>query len=365
MSLLSDAAGFGERVVSEFSEKNVPFMAAGLAYNAFVSLAPLLVVLFLVVSVVGGGLEDRVVTASGTWLPGPIADVVRQVFQGDATGGTASVVGLVVVLWGTLKVFRGLDTAFSEIYETTGESGFVNTLKDGVVVLVALVAAVVVTVGAAAVFAAFSETVPYVDALTPLVLVAGLVLAFYPMFYVFPDADLGWRSVLPGVLFAAVGWAAFQALFQVYLAFSDPSAGSFFGGVVIVVTYLYFSAFVLLLGAVVNAVVGNHSSGTPGGVGQGAVGYETDVDASMRGDSLAKYLQDLREDITGHYRGMRPRTDGLPRRERPGGDVEVIEQHSADADGETRRVTLTWQASGDESGSGEAADSGLADRGQL
>ena len=31
-----------------------------------------------------------------------------------------TVVGLVVLLWGTLKIFRGLDTAFSEIYGTTG-----------------------------------------------------------------------------------------------------------------------------------------------------------------------------------------------------------------------------------------------------
>jgi len=353
MPELSDVSGAAKRVFSEFSEKNVPFMAAGLAYNAFISLAPLLVVLFLVVSVVGGGLEDRVVTASGTWLPGPIADVVQQVFQGDTTGGTASVVGLVVILWGTLKIFRGLDTAFSEIYETTADNSFADKLTDALVVFVALVVAIVVTVGAAAVFAAFSDAVPYVDVLTPLVLVAGLTLAFYPMFYVFPDVALDWHSVLPGVLFAAVGWAAFQAVFQVYLAFSDPSSGSFFGGVVIVITYLYFSAFVLLLGAVINAVVGDHSSGTPGGVGRGAVGYDTVREESMRGDRLAAYLQDLREDLTGHYQGMRPRTDGAPRRQRPDGDVEVVEQHSGDGDGGTRRVTLKWQAPADADDSGD------------
>ena len=346
MSLLSDLAGFGKRVLSEFSEKNVPFMAAGLAYNAFISLAPLLIVLFLVVSVVGGGLEERVVTASGNWLPGPIADLVQQVFQGGAAGGTASVVGLVVILWGTLKIFRGLDTAFSEIYESTAENSFTDTLRDAVVVLVALVAAVVVTVGAAAVFAAFSDAIPYAHVLLPVVLVGGLTLAFYPAFYVFPDVDLDWRSVLPGVVFSAVGWAAFQALFQVYLAFSDPGAGSFFGGVVIVITYLYFSAFVLLLGAVINAVIGDHSTGTPGGVGRGAVGHDTDVEEPMHGDRLATYLQDLREDLTGHYKEMRPRTGGVPRRRRPDGHVEVLEQHTDDGDGETRRVTLKWQTSG-------------------
>jgi len=215
MSRLSTVGRFGKRVFSEFSEKNVTFMAAGLAYNAFISLAPMLVLLFLVLSVIGGGLEARIVTAAGNWLPGPIADVVQQLLGGESSVGGASFIGLVVLLWGTLKIFRGLDTAFSEIYETTRHNSFTDKMRDGVVVLLSLVVAVVVTVGASGVFAVFSDTVPYLGLLTPLVLVAGLVVAFFPIFYVFPDADVGWRDVLPGVLFAAVGWAAFQALFQV------------------------------------------------------------------------------------------------------------------------------------------------------
>jgi membrane protein len=62
MQPLSDSLGVGRQVAAEFSEKNVSFMAAGIAYNAFVSLAPLLVLLLLVVSVVGGGLQQRLIT---------------------------------------------------------------------------------------------------------------------------------------------------------------------------------------------------------------------------------------------------------------------------------------------------------------
>jgi len=343
MSRRDIVAGFGKRVFAEFTEKNVPFMAAGLAYNALVSLVPLLVLLFLFVTVIGGGLEDSVVEAAVTWLPGPIADVVRQLFDGEAASRSASIVGLLVLVWGTLKVFRGLDTAFSEIYETTGRNGFTDTLRDGVVVLVALLVAVVATVGATVAFAALSADVPYAGLVTPLVLVAGLVVAFFPMFYVFPDADVHVRDVLPGVTFAAVGWAAFQALFQVYLALSDPGSGSVFGGVVVVITYLYFSALVLLLGAVVNAVAGDHSTGTPGGVGASAAGYEARRHEELGDDRLAAYLEALREDLTGHYRGMQARTDGAEQRQRPDGDVEVLEQTTTDDDGErTTKVTLRW-----------------------
>jgi membrane protein len=271
MVSLSGARGFVKRVYTDFTEKNVTFMAAGLAYNAFVSLAPILFLLFLTLTLVGGReFEQRVVETAGRWLPGPIADVVRQLFESSPSAGGASIIGFVILVWGALKIFRGLDTAFSEIYETGKSNSFVDKLRDGVVVFVALIAAVVAMVGSSVAFALFSDAVPYLSILTPLVLEVGLVVAFVPIYYVFPDTDVGIRDVLPGAVFAAVGWAVFQALFQMYLSVREPTAGGVFGGVLIVVAYLYFSALVLLLGAVINAAAGDHSSGRPGGVGRAA-----------------------------------------------------------------------------------------------
>ena len=349
MTSVSDVSSVTKRVLSDFSEKNVTFMAAGIAYNAFVSLAPMLLLLLLVVSVFGGGLEARIADAAGNWLPGPIATVVRRIFQDGSSATGVSVVGLVVLLWGTLKIFRGLDTAFSEIYETENTSSFVDQLEDGLVVFVALVVAVVATVGVSAAFAAFSGAVPFVGVLTPVILVVGLVVAFLPMYYRFPDADVSVTDVLPGVVFAAVGWAALQGLFQVYLMFKDPGSGSFFGGVIVVVTYLYFSGLVLLVGAVVNAVVGGHSTGEPGGVGRGATSYDVEREESLDRDELAAYLQGLREDLAGRYDGMRPATSTKDERPRPSGEVDVTEHRSAAGDAEQWTVTLQWEGeSGDD-----------------
>ena len=351
---LSSITRTGKQVYAEFSGKNVTFMAAGIAYNAFISLAPLLLLLLLVVTAFGGGLEDRIVALAGGSLPGPIADAVTAIFEESSVAAGASVVGLVTLVWGTLKVFRGLDTAFSEIYETEARNSLVDQLIDGVVVLVAIVVAIVATVGATAVFAALSRTIPFIGFLTPLLLVAGLVVAFLPMYYRFPDADLAWRDVLPGVVFAAVGWAALQALFQVYVAFSGEDSGSFFGGVIVVITWLYFSGLVLLLGAVINAVLGGHSSGKAGGVGRGAAGYETRREETLDRDEFAAYLRDLREELTGHYEGMRPAggadrngSAGTPRPP-PAGDVTVIEQWKRAGDDREWAVSFRWRTAADE-----------------
>ena len=339
MISVSGARGFLKRVYTDFTDKNVPFMAAGLAYSAFVSLAPLLVLAFLVLALVGSGLETRVVEFAEQWLPGPVAGVVDQVFQDRSGVGSASVLGLVILVWGALKVFRGLDTAFSEIYETVDDNSFTDKLKDALVVLFALGVAVVATVGTSAVFATFEDAVPFGGSLMPLVLLGGLVVAFLPMYYVFPDADVGVRDILPGALFAAVGWAVFQGLFQVYLAVSDPGTGSFAGSVIVVVTYLYFSALVLLLGAVINAVAGEHSSGRPGGVGEDAKPRRTRREGALEGADLDAYLRALDERLTTTYDVERT-DDLLPR---PDGEVHVVE-YTTDAEGQAPRwtVELSW-----------------------
>ncbi|RDI72858.1 YihY/virulence factor BrkB family protein [Halopelagius longus] len=338
----------GKHIASDFSNKNVTFMAAGIAYNAFVSLVPMLLLLLLVVSTFGGGLEARLVTLAEGSLPGPIADVVTSIFGGESAAG-ASAVGLVVLVWGTLKIFRGLDTAFSEIYETVGQNSLVDQVKDGLVVLLALVVAVVATAGASIVFAWLSDQIPYIGVLTPLVLVGGLLIAFLPMYVRFPDADLGWKDALPGAAFAAVGWAALQALFQVYLSFKGGGSEGFFGGVIVVVTWLYFSGMVLLLGAVINSVLAGESSGRAGGVGMGASGYETRREEELDADEFARYLSELREDVTGRYEEMRPMIgeDGDERRPRPRGEVTVIEQSKRDGDEEEWSVAFRWRSPAD------------------
>jgi membrane protein len=364
---LSGIVDIGKRVASDFSEKNVTFMAAGIAYNAFVSLAPLLIILVLIVSVIGGDLERRLIAAAESGLPGPIAAVVTQILTTDSGAASASIVGVVVLLWGTLKIFRGLDTAFSEIYETVAENSFLDKLVDGLVVLVALIVSIVATVGASAVFARLADQIPSLGYLSPLVLVIGLVIAFFPMYYRFPDTALTWRDVIPGTVFAAVGWAAFQALFQVYLAFGGGGGvGGFFGGILVVVTWLYFSGLVLLLGAVLNAVIGGHSSGEPGGIGRGASG-KVQSRKSLAGDELAGYLSELREELTGRYEGMVPaaerpntpqlrdvgepgerddETDGAPAFGPLDGEVDVVEQFRTDGDEREQTVTLRWRTPG-------------------
>lgn len=243
------------RILAAFREKDVPFMAGSVAFTAFLSLIPLLVLLYFAVAVVGeGALADRVVGATESFLPAEgrelLAGSIRD--RDELSGG--SVVSAVVLLWGALRLFLSLDTAFAEIYAATPDESFLDKLTDSLVALATLGLAIVAAVVAGVAFA-FFDWIPYVGVLSPVVLFAGLVLAFLPIYYVFPDVETTVRSALPGTAVAAFGWTLLEALFQVYVSLSSAGGSGLLGGVVVLLTWLYFGSLVLLLGAVVNAVL--------------------------------------------------------------------------------------------------------------
>ncbi|AGB37406.1 YihY/virulence factor BrkB family protein [Natronococcus occultus] len=250
----SGAVSFGRSVVDGIQEKNVPFMAASIAYHAFISLIPLLVLLFFLVSLLGDEqlAADVAATTEGVLPESGQIMLEDALTESPATAG-ASIIGLVTLVWGSLKIFRGIDTAFSEIYGTTGESSLLGEVRDGIIVLGAITLALVAASGATIAFAVLPD-VPFLGLLNPLLLIVGLSIAFLPMYYFFPEIDVSVREILPGVAVAAVGWTALQSLFQVYvsLAADSESAGAI-GAILLLLTWLYFGGMILLVGAVVNA----------------------------------------------------------------------------------------------------------------
>jgi YihY family inner membrane protein len=92
-------------------------------------------------------------------------------------------------------------------------------------------------------------------------LLVGLTLLFLPLYYYLPDASLDVRDALPGAVLAAVGWMALQAGFQVYAAgASQFSIYGVLGGILLLVTWFYLAAILILVGAAVNCVLAGTGS---------------------------------------------------------------------------------------------------------
>jgi membrane protein len=110
--------------------------------------------------------------------------------------------------------------------------------------------------------------------------------------------------------------------------------------VIVVISWL-----VLLLGAVINAVLGGYY-GADEDTDDG-----TEHEALLTCDELADYLRDLHEGVTGRYERMRPATtDGWSEFSRPAGHIDVTEGEVTTDDGTERFVTHRWRVPSEEAG---------------
>ncbi len=266
MSTSARVTSFGRTFVGEVQEKEITFIAASLAYYAFVSLIPLILLLLVVVSIIGGqGLADQISELAGGVLSpsgeGIITDAISN--QGGAAGAT--VVSVLALLWSALKVFRGLDTAFSRAYGRKAD-GIVTQLKNGLVTLVAVILGIVITVGIGAAVALWPVDVVVagisaVAVVGTIATLCGLALTLLPLYYFLPGGGVTVREALPGAVFAAIGWTVLQIVFRFYTAWAgNYEAYGVLGAVLLLVTLLYFAGMVLLLGVVLNAVRAGHTA---------------------------------------------------------------------------------------------------------
>ncbi|WP_281244204.1 YihY/virulence factor BrkB family protein [Halogranum rubrum] len=255
----SDVVAVGRSVIQTIQEREVTFMAASISYYSFVSLIPLLVLAVIVALFIGGDpLRLEILEFAEANLPDASFGLIKETLEAESAQSGLGVVSLGLTLWGALKIFRGVDVAFSRIYGSE-PGGLLDQVRDGLIVLGAIGLGVVGITVVTSVIALVQ--IPFIELISPLVLLATLCIAFFPFYYVLPDVDFDLREALPGTVFAAIGWTLLGTGFGIYASQPSGSGGAAaVGAILLLLTYFYFSGILLLTGAVVNAVMGGRLS---------------------------------------------------------------------------------------------------------
>jgi membrane protein len=231
-----------------------------IAYFALLSFVPLLFLALSLIALAGQQSESSyLIEELRRSFPASsvdrLVDVVHAIQQ-QAT--SLSIIGGIGLLWASLGFFSVLESAFNIVYGLPNRS-FVRQ-KLLVLVLVAgslavlFVALVVASVGVKLIEDAgvAGGILSYVYALAvSTLLIFGLLWTLY---YLLTNAALTWRETLPGAVFAG---ALLQASFQVLPVFVRITSGELvtlqaFGGLALLLFWLYLMANILVLGAEVN-----------------------------------------------------------------------------------------------------------------
>ncbi len=258
------------RTYRGINEKNLFLVAGGVTYYILLALFPALVAL---VSLYGLAFDRAQVEKQINAMSGVMPDAARQIVATEmhqivsASGGAlgiGAVIGILFALYsasrGTSGMISGLDIAYGET-ETRSIVRF-NLLALGMT-LVLLVGGLVAIALVAVLPAAVTNVGNSSGVLKWAILIAEwpllllIVTTILAVLYRFlPDRHPPqWRWLTPGAVTGAVLWVIGSILFSIYVSnFGNYNAtyGSL-GAVVVLMTWLYLSAFVALLGAQINA----------------------------------------------------------------------------------------------------------------
>lgn len=253
---MTDLRGIIIDLVRLARRERIGFLAAAIAYYAFLSVIPALLLVIAIATTVGGPLlAEQIRVITGSYLSASGQALVEDAVTSASGRAGATLVGLGFLIWSALGVVRGLDTAFSQLYRGEGPKGYLVRIRDTVVAGLGIGMSITTMVFVGSILAAIPMTVN-ASVVGTVVLVFGLFVAFLPLYVVLPDRRMDVRAALPGAVFVTVGWVVLQGLFQLYVSMAPRfELYGLLGGVLVLVTWFYLAAMLLLLGAGLNIVI--------------------------------------------------------------------------------------------------------------
>ena len=252
------------RVRDEFAADHLSLSASGVAFHAFLSLAPLLVA---AVSIYGLFADPSNVTSLvdrlGPSVPDELSALIEQqldsvVNAGSASLGIGAVVGVLAALWSASSGMSHLMEAINIAYdEDVDDRPFWKKrgIAIALTVLFIVFLAVVATILSFAVASTGAVGVLFVivAAVVSAVLLMGVLAVIYRYGTDRDEPEWSWVSV--GAAVAVVGWLIASAGFSLYVTrfgSYNETYGSL-GAIVVVLLWMFITALVVLVGAEFNA----------------------------------------------------------------------------------------------------------------
>ena len=269
-SFIADSFSLLKQTVSEWLEDQVPQLGAALAYYTVFSLAPLVLLLLAIVGFIfhndPAGAWRKMTEQMSYFLDKSAVDVVANIAQTASQpnkGMTATIIGILLALFGASGVFGQLQNALNTIWGVkakpgAGIVGFIRSRFLSFAMVAGVCFLLLVSLVFESLLKGFSH---YIQAIFPGGIVIALVvysifdlavvvLLFALIFKFLPDVKIQWRDVWIGALMTAIFFAIGKWVLGLYLG--SGAAGSAYGAASSLITlllWIYYSSQILLFGA--------------------------------------------------------------------------------------------------------------------
>ena len=261
-----------KRAWTRAGSDNVSLVAAGVAFYAFSAIVPMLAAVVLSYGLIADAQTVASnVRALADALPADAAGVIgdqltRVVDTSQDSKGLGLVVALALALYGATKGTSAMTIALNIAFGVDEARGFVMLRIVALGIVVGAVVLVLSAMATSTILAFLTTLLPWSPALLltairfgGYLLLALLAITGAAALYRFAPsrAEARWVWLSPGAVLATLLWLAATALFGVYAA-NFGNYGATYGSlsaVIVLLTWLWLSAYVFLLGGELNAAL--------------------------------------------------------------------------------------------------------------
>ncbi|MBV8246121.1 MAG: YihY/virulence factor BrkB family protein [Candidatus Eremiobacteraeota bacterium] len=258
-----------KETLAQYQRHKAQWLAAAIAYFTTFAIAPLIIVVVEILGFVLGQhrgtlamLHAYLQQNAGRAAADGIDAIVAATFAQRRAGTIAQIVGWFVFVLGAVGLFSALQDALNTIWDVEAQkrtlwgnireraSSFAVVVGIALLLLVSLLASTALTAAGPAlrdVFPAFPAVAKIADFVISFVVVAvlfGIIYAYLP------DCRISWRDVWVGAAISALLFVTGQSLLGWYLGHAAIANGyGAFGGLVVFMVWVNYSAQIVLFGA--------------------------------------------------------------------------------------------------------------------
>ena len=259
------------RLIFRYKDADLPAMSAQITYYLILAFPPFLLFLINILSFTP--LSNELLLANfNTFLPNDTAFLVKDMFVQtvEAKSKTLLLLGMIGSLWaasqGISAIIRGLNNS----YDVKEKRHFIKLNFIALISTIGVIAMIILSlimivfgeiigsyvfglIGAKNLFIIFWPFIRYGIPLT------SMLVTFYLIYAFLPNRKLKFNNIMVGTIFTTIGWVVASLLFSFYVnnfANYEKIYGSL-GGVIALISWLYTSTLIILLGGELNAISSN------------------------------------------------------------------------------------------------------------
>ena len=254
--------------VTSWNDHDASTQSAALAFYTMFSLAPLLLVVIALFGLYFGAAAVRgeILTEFQDWMGKDAASLVQAILRTAAepkTNRLAGILGILTLIFGASGVFVQLQQSLNRIWGVAAKPGaaltkllrkrllsFAVVLGIGFLLAVSLIMSTALTALGSYLERRYHLPVTLLHALNILASFLLVTLLFAFIYRLLPDVRLAWRDVFLGAVVTSVLFGVGKTLIGFYLG-RDGAASAYgaAGSLVMLLSWVYYSALVFLLGA--------------------------------------------------------------------------------------------------------------------